>query len=111
MLYNILSLIICRGNDLMLRIERKFSAKKMNHFLSILPIYRLQEDEIYYNINRVGVNGSNELTVNINYANNIKLNSNVAWKTQIGHPVLWREARPDGLTRFFVFSSGITAML
>ncbi len=96
-----------RGNDLTLRAEKRIEWKKSTLFLSILPVLRLQKDEIIVNNNSVPLAGSNQLTINMNVSWESSLGQR--WKIRLteGNPILWRKTRADGLTRVFVLTGSL----
>ncbi|HLG40811.1 MAG TPA: hypothetical protein VI461_14125 [Chitinophagaceae bacterium] len=97
---------IDRGDDILLRIERIFEkAGKSKYFLSILPIYRLQEATIENpKGERISVSSSSGLTLNINAGYLHSLGKNGKMKLLLGFPTITRHVRPDGLTGTFVVS-------
>ncbi len=96
-----------RGNDLTVRVERKFLLKNAVLYISMLPIYRLQKDEIIKNDNRVQLSGSDQLTINVNVTWEASLTERLKIRLTEGNPVLWRPTRADGLTRVFVLSGAL----
>ena len=97
-----------RGDDLMVRIERKFLKDNKMFTLGLLPIWRFQKDEIIDAQNQsMLLDGSNQLTININAGYTYNINENLRLRFTYGNPVLWRKTRADGLTRFFVFYAGM----
>lgn len=97
-----------RGDDLMFRISKTYFKKKRSITLSLLPIWRLQKDELIDENEIIKpLNHSNQLTINVNMAYNYELNEILSLKMNLGSPILWRKTRADGLTRFFVFYFGI----
>jgi len=101
-----------RGDDLMLRAERSFEKGHRAITLGLLPILRLQKDEILDETNQtVPVDGSNQLTVNLNIGYSYALNENVNLRFRYANPLVWRKSRPDGLTRYVVFYGGVTFRL
>ena len=96
----------------MLRIERSFERGHRTITLGLLPILRLQKDEIVDENNQtVLVDGSNQLTVNLNIGYSYALNENVSLRFRYANPIVFRKSRPDGLTRYVVFYGGLTFRL
>lgn len=97
-----------RSADLILRVSRSFQVNESFTITpGLLPIYHLEEDQ-YTNTDGivdevVSIDGSDGLTLNANVFFNYDLKSNNALEFSIGFPFIVREARPDGLTRSFVF--------
>ncbi|NQY68555.1 MAG: hypothetical protein HRT72_12650 [Flavobacteriales bacterium] len=96
---------LSRGDDILLRIERAFIGEKLEGQVGLLPIIRLQKDEIVIDSSRVVVNGSNGLTLNLTAGVNTPLSEKTNLKLNMGFPIVSRKNRVDGLTRSFVFSS------
>jgi len=99
--------LLKRGDDLMIRVERLFKKEKSTFSISILPIYRIQKDEIWKNDAYIKLDGSNQLTINLNLGLIKKVNDKLSIRFSYANPILWRETRADGLTRFFVVYGGI----
>lgn len=98
------SAFLKRGDDMMLRIQRTFALKKSKIKAGILPIYRLQGDEIKINDSYQKVEGSKGLTLNL-YAGWIhEFNDNVIGELQLAAPPITREVRVDGTTRTFLIN-------
>ncbi|MBN4051985.1 hypothetical protein JYT53_00630 [Cytophagaceae bacterium AH-315-L13] len=94
-----------RGDDVMLRLGKRYSVSDKTLFLSLLPIYRLQEDEIIIDNKNVKLEGSKGLTLNINFGMLYPLTDRIDLRFSYGSPVIWRKVRADGLTRPFVFNA------
>jgi hypothetical protein len=94
-----------RGNDLMLRIERKFNiSKKFGLVVGVLPIFRLTKTTItpYVGETEVVLTGTDGLTLNITGGVKYKYNKNWLFRMNFGAPVISRLIRADGLTRDFL---------
>ena len=101
-----------RGDDLMIRAERSFEKGRRTITLGLLPILRLQKDEILDENNQtVLLDGSNQLTINLNIGYSYALNEKVSLRFRYANPIVWRESRPDGLTRYVVLYGGLTISL
>jgi len=94
-----------RGDDLILRIEKRFQKANRTYFIGILPIYRIQKDEIIdENGEQQALDGSNSVTINLNVAASYRLSESNNLNISLGFPTLFRKVRADGLTRLFVFN-------
>ena len=97
-----------RGNDALLRIERRFDLKKITLSFGVLNIIHLQESSIIDSTgNRVGVKGSDGLTVNVTGTALYEISKRTLLNFSFGFPTIVRDARPDGLTRKLVLTAGI----
>ena len=88
-----------RADDIMMRIEKRFKAKKYNLIFGVLPIYHLWNDKIN---DGQEIANSSGLTLNLNASASKQLKNNGDIKLIIAAPIIDREVRPDGLTRSFV---------
>lgn len=93
-----------RGDDIMLRINRIVQFEKTELSFGILPIYRLQKDEIQVNGQTQSLDKSDGLTLNLNAAFSFYDKKNGAYRLSFGVPTITKDVRPDGLTRSFVLS-------
>ncbi|NRA13290.1 MAG: hypothetical protein HRT57_15190 [Crocinitomicaceae bacterium] len=94
-----------RGNDLMLRLERKFNiGKKFGLVVGVLPIFRLTKTTITLDTGEeeVVLNGTDGITLNVTGGAKYKYNKNWLFRMNFGVPVIARQVRADGLTRKFV---------
>lgn len=97
-----------RGNDALLRIERKFELKKVTLSLGILNIIHLQKSSIVDSTGvRVNVIGSDGLTVNVTGIMHYEISKQTLLNFSFGVPTIVRDARPDGLTRKLVLTTGL----
>lgn len=98
-----------RSADIVLRAERKFSYKKFQWAIGVLPIYHIANDKVINPfIERiVEVPNSAGLTFNFVMSGKYPLRDNLSLNASLGFPLLVRENRPDGLTRAFVLSPSI----
>ncbi len=96
-----------RGNDLTIRVERMILLKNSVLYVSALPIYRLQKDEIVINERTLPLSGSGGLTVNINVTWEATLTDRMKLRLTEGNPVFWRQTRADGLTRVIVITGAL----
>ncbi len=100
-----------RSADMIVRVTKSFRVNESFWITpGLLSIYHLGEDQ-YTDTDGmtdeiVSIEGSDGLTLNANIFFNYDLKSNNALEFSLGFPFIVREARPDGLTRSFVF--GIT---
>lgn len=91
-----------RGDDIMLRIQKIFTLSKSKIKAGVLPIYRIQEDEIKLDGIYQKVEGSKGITLNL-YAGWLhEFNENVSGELQLAAPPITREVRVDGTTRTFL---------
>ena len=101
-----------RGDDLIARVERMFAKGHKAYTIGLLPIWRVQHDEIIDEDNKsVKLNGSDQLTINLNLGYAHDLDEHVRVRLSFANPIWWRRTRADGLTRFFVFYGGVTYSL
>jgi hypothetical protein len=95
-----------RGNDIMLRIERNFRFSRLNFFIGLLPIYRINEDVIDVAqdpaLVRKSVENSNGLVVNGLLGGGYQFSVRSGIKLLIGIKLMDRETNPDGLSRVWV---------
>ena len=96
-----------RGDDVMLRIERRFPKPKITYFAGLLPIVRIQKDEIIKNDTTIALDGSNSLTINLNVGLLYKVSKQTDFNISLGFPTIFRKVRADGLTRFFNLTVGL----
>lgn len=95
-----------RGNDAILRLERKLRAKKGTWAPSILAIYRIQEDQAKNAAAELkSIAGSSGLTLNANVTYTMKTKGKGQWDFLLAAPFVVRAVRPDGLTRAVVLSA------
>ena len=94
-----------RGDDLYFRIRYQLQLKNENSILlTLLGIYRLQEDEIIKNDLPVLLEGSRGITINTGFTWSRKLKRGQTMDLQLSFPVIDRAYRADGLTRNVVLS-------
>lgn len=100
---------LTRSADIILRAERKFTYKKLQWAVGVLPIYHIANDEIENPLTeeRVEVPNSSGLTLNMVMSAKYPLRDNLSFNASLGFPLVVRENRPDGLTRGFVISPSI----
>jgi hypothetical protein len=97
-----------RAGDLMMRLTLPLqTGQRWVLTPGILPIYHLANDS-YVNLEgiRRDIEGSRGWTVNLTFFAEYRLSERGQLLFQLGAPVAVREARPDGLTRFF--ASGLS---
>ena len=100
-----------RGDDLVLRISRSFPKGRRTIVVGLLPIYRLQKDQIIRNGQVEKLAGSDQLTLNLNFDYLYQLTHGLNFRFSYAHPVIWRETRADGLTRQVVFTLALELRL
>ncbi len=96
-----------RGTDIMLRVERNWRFSRLNFSLGILPIYRINNDEISLaNGTRVKPQGAKGLALSGIFTAGYSFNVKSGIKFLAGHRIVQRDTNPDGLTREFVSTLG-----
>ena len=96
-----------RGTDIMFRIERNWRFSRLNFSLGVLPIYRLNKDEIsLFNGSRVKPAGAQGLALSGIFTVGYSFNVTSGLKFLLGHKFAQRDNNPDGLTREFVSTLG-----
>jgi hypothetical protein len=100
-----------RGTDIMFRVERNFRFSRFNASVGMLPIYRINKDEITRSGTEVG---SAETRIKNPVAKGLALsaiatvgynfNVRTGIKALVGHKLVQRDFNPDGLTRELVTS-------
>jgi len=97
------SAFLLRGDDVMLRIQKVFYLKNASKIKAgLLPIFRIQQDEIKKDGKYQKVENSNGLTLNLYVGWNHRISKNIGGEIQIAAPPITREVRADGTTRTFV---------
>jgi len=94
-----------RQADIMLHVSRTIPmSDKITFTPGLLPIYHITADE-YTGIDGIQyvIEGSDGLTLNGTVFINVKTGLSSNFEFDLGFPFIVREARPDGLTRSFVF--------
>jgi hypothetical protein len=97
-----------RQADILFHISRTFDlSDKLTMTPGLLPIYHVGEDE-FTDIDGIdqAIEGSDGLTLNATVYFDLKMSDAGSLEFNIGFPLIVREARPDGLTRSFVFGVG-----
>lgn len=100
-----------RQADILLHVSRPiWMSDKVTFTPGLLPIYHISEDQ-FTDIDGVvkSIEGSDGLTLNGTVFIEIKLNTANTLDFSLGFPFIVRDARPDGLTRSFVFGAGYSA--
>jgi len=100
-----------RQADILLHVSRTFEmSDKITFTPGLLPIYHIAEDT-YTDIDGIikNIDGSDGLTLNGTVFIDIKLDDTSTLEFSLGFPFIVRDARPDGLTRSFVFGAGYSA--
>jgi hypothetical protein len=96
-----------RGTDIMLRIERNWRFSRLNFSLGLLPIYRINNDEISLaNGTRGRPQGAKGLALSGIITAGYSFNVKSGIKLLAGHKIVQRDNNPDGLTREFVSTVG-----
>jgi hypothetical protein len=97
-----------KGDDLIFRVGGRFTFDRSNLYVGILPIFRLQEDEIIKEDQIVALEGSGGLTLNLNLRWVRPITDRTDFMLIYGNPVVWRQVRADGLTRVVVVTAAFT---
>jgi hypothetical protein len=102
------SAFLKRGDDLVLRFQRAFNIHPAGQVVTgILPVYRIQQDEIRRNGNYEKLPDSDGITINL-YFNWIRqIDENKQFNISAAFPVYTRKYRADGLTRTAIVSAGL----
>lgn len=96
-----------RGTDIMIRVERNWRFSRINFSLGILPIYRINNDEISLsNGTRVKPEGAKGLALSGIFTTGYSFNVKSGVKILVGHKIVQRDNNPDGLTRELVTTAG-----
>jgi len=96
-----------RGDDVAIRVEKRFDGQRLDFFLGILGLYRIQKDEIIKEGRIVQLSRSSAPTVNLNGTLVYQLSPKINLRMTYGNPIVWRKSRADGLERVFSFTSGV----
>ncbi|HEY9049691.1 MAG TPA: hypothetical protein VIN08_27525 [Ohtaekwangia sp.] len=92
-----------RGTDVMVRIERNFRFSRLNFSAGLLPIYRINHDEITLKDgSRVKPDGTTGLAMSAIATAGYSFNVRSGIKLLAGRKITQRDYNPDGLTRHFV---------
>lgn len=100
-----------RQADVLFHVSRTFDlTDKFILTPGLLPIYHVGEDE-YTDIDGIqhAIEGSDGLTLNVTLQAEARIGEKSGIEFSIGFPFIVREARPDGLTRSFVFGVGYSS--
>ncbi len=93
-----------RGDDLVLRVQKSLDLKNRKSLLfTLMPVFRLQADQIIKNNENVVLDGSKGMTLNVNVTYSKETKNGNVFELLAGFPVIDRGYRADGLTRNFVF--------
>jgi len=77
-----------RGDDMILRISRSFPKGKRTIVVGVLPIYRLQKDQIIRNGQVEKLAGSDQLTLNLNFDYLYQLTHSLNLRNSIREPMI-----------------------
>ncbi len=92
-----------RGDDLYIRLQRNFVVKAKNSIkVTLLGIYRMQQDQIIKNGEDIFLAGSSGMTINLGVAYIQNLKTGKSLEYSLSFPVIDRKYRADGLTRNLV---------
>lgn len=93
-----------RGTDVMVRVERNFRFSRLNFSIGLLPIYRLNRDEIFdFNLGkRIKPKDARGLAMSAIVTTGYSFNVRSGVKLLLGQKIVQRKVNPDGLTREFV---------
>lgn len=99
------SVNIKRGADIMLRIERNFRFSRYGFYLGLMPVFRLNADEITdKDAKRSLVHGSDGLAATALLGGRYYFDIHSSLKVLTGVNILQRAANPDGLMKTSLFS-------
>jgi hypothetical protein len=102
------SAFLKRGDDLVLRFQRSFAIQTAGQLVTgILPVYRIQQDEIRRNGNYEKLPGSDGITINLYFNWLRQIDENKQFNISTAFPVYTRKYRADGLTRTAIVSAGL----
>ena len=94
-----------RGTDVMFRVERNFRFSQWNFTLGLLPIYRINHDEIAdASGKRIKPDGTTGMALSAIFTTGYSFDVRSGVKLLIGHKLVQRDENPDGLTRELVTS-------
>ena len=90
-----------RGTDVMLRVERNFRFSRFNFSLGMLPIYRLNNDEILDRLTntRYKISNAHGLALSALLTAGYRFNVRSGIKLLVGKKLTNRDVNPDGLSR------------
>ncbi|SKC82556.1 hypothetical protein [Ohtaekwangia koreensis] len=92
-----------RGTDIMFRAERNFRFSRINFSLGVLPIIRINKDEIAdANGKRFKQDEAKGMALSGIFTTGYNFNVQSGIKLLIGHKIFNRDINPDGLTRELV---------
>jgi hypothetical protein len=87
----------------MARVERNFRFSRLNFTLGLLPIYRINRDEITNPAEkRIQPKAARGLALSGIFTTGYNFNVKSGVKLLLGHKFIQRESNPDGLSREFV---------
>jgi hypothetical protein len=96
-----------RGTDIMMRVERNWRFSRLNFSLGLLPIYRINYDEITAsNGSRVKPPEAKGLAASVIFTTGYSFNVKSGVKLLLGHKIVQRDQNPDGLSRELVSTLG-----
>ncbi len=110
------TLFLWRADDLVARLQYAHRFGNLTLQPGLLAIYHLAEDTrldfdatnwVDMRIPRVGIKGSDGLTLNLTADARYRLSHSWALEANVGTPMITRDARPDGLTRALVVNMGL----
>jgi hypothetical protein len=92
-----------RGTDVMIRVERNFRFSRMNFSIGVLPIYRINHDQITLADESISKpKGAIGLAMSGIVTGGYNFNVRSGIKCLVGRKLTQRENNPDGLTRHLV---------
>ncbi len=91
-----------RGTDVMMRVEKDFRFSRIDLSLGLLPIYRINKDEIIKNGEKIKLDGSTGLALTALATLGYSFNVRSGIKLLYGKKITNRTMEPDGLTRPYV---------
>lgn len=102
------SAFLKRGDDLVMRFQRTFNTHPDGQVVTgILPVYRIQKDEISRNGMSEKLPGSDGITINLYFNWLRQIDENKQFNISAAFPVYARKYRADGLTRTAIVSAGL----
>lgn len=100
-----------RGDDVAIRVEKRFRKNRFDIYAGVLGLYRIEKDRIMKEGSDIKLSRSSAPTININGTLLYHLSPKINLKATYGNPIVWRKSRADGLERVFSFTSSIEIKL
>jgi hypothetical protein len=99
------------GDDLLIRVSKYFDRPRARYSLSLLPGFRLSEDQIMSDGKRLVVEGSSGFSLNVTAGVEVRLGTYGYFHFLAAFPVLQRDVYPDGLDRIVQAIAGFGVQL